>query len=184
MASGLLYLHRMEYLHRDVKSWNILLASHAPGSEDSVQATLADFGLAKQQGLWTANEAAGVSGSSGGSTGGSGGSSNQSRTLSSERSTQQSMLEEHTLGVGTPRYMAPEMLKMRGLPEVRPYDQSCDVYSFGLVLWEMMHGRMAFADVPSAHEVCRLTYLLTYSLTYLARMRCAAGWPGPEASVD
>lgn len=48
--------------------------------------------------------------------------------------------DEHTLGVGTLRYMAPE----RVLPSLGPtpftrgqYSTACDVYSFGSLLWEV-----------------------------------------------
>ena len=49
--------------------------------------------------------------------------------------------EEHTPAMGTLRYMAPEVIKGGR------YDSSCDVYSFGLVLWEMIHpGHIAFGQ--------------------------------------
>ncbi|KAI9119412.1 hypothetical protein K1719_010087 [Acacia pycnantha] len=38
---------------------------------------------------------------------------------------------EMTGGVGTPWYMAPEVLKGK------PYNKKCDVYSFGICLWEI-----------------------------------------------
>ena len=50
VASGLRYLHSMEYLHRDVKAQNILLTAPPSGDSDHVHAALADFGLAKQLG--------------------------------------------------------------------------------------------------------------------------------------
>jgi len=45
---------------------------------------------------------------------------------------------QHTVGVGTFRYAAPEIY--RGLA----YDESIDVYAFGLLLWEMSHNQIAF----------------------------------------
>eukprot|EP00026_Physarum_polycephalum_P001170 Phypoly_transcript_01171.p1 GENE.Phypoly_transcript_01171~~Phypoly_transcript_01171.p1 ORF type:complete len:1117 (+),score=199.88 Phypoly_transcript_01171:88-3438(+) len=44
-------------------------------------------------------------------------------------------------GIGTPTYMAPEMLKGR------KYSDKVDVYSFGLILWQMFTGQKPFADL-------------------------------------
>ena len=41
---------------------------------------------------------------------------------------------------GTPVYVAPEVFRS----EV--YDSKADVYSFGIMLWEMWYGRQAFAE--------------------------------------
>ena len=46
---------------------------------------------------------------------------------------------EHTTGTGTPRYMAPEVL-------LGKYDESADVYSLALLIWEIMHQAVPFAD--------------------------------------
>jgi serine/threonine protein kinase len=65
--------------------------------------------------------------------------------------------EQHTMGVGTPRYAAPEIF---AVPDLRTsssrdvvsthtgYDERVDVYSFGLLLWEMSHNQIAFDGVP------------------------------------
>ena len=39
----------------------------------------------------------------------------------------------HTLDVGTPRYMAPEVCKRTGLGEKRSYNTKADVYSLGFI---------------------------------------------------
>ena len=64
---------------------------------------------------------------------------------------------KHTLGVGTLRYMAPEVnpeghgplqgIEVIGRAKWSEYDNRCDVYSFGLLLWEMAHGQIAFGDM-------------------------------------
>ncbi|CAM9585833.1 unnamed protein product, partial [Heterosigma akashiwo] len=48
---------------------------------------------------------------------------------------------DHSTGCGTPRYMAPEVWS--GLP----YNQSCDVYSFAIVAWQMFSGKLPFATM-------------------------------------
>ena len=43
--------------------------------------------------------------------------------------------------IGTPIYTAPEVILSR------PYDYKADIYSFGIMLWEMWYGTRAFRDV-------------------------------------
>ena len=46
--------------------------------------------------------------------------------------------------VGTLRYMAPELTVTPGTA----YSERCDVYSFGLLLWEIFHQEVAFGNAP------------------------------------
>lgn len=56
--------------------------------------------------------------------------------------------EQHTVGVGTPRYAAPETwLATSQDLSASTYDQRIDVYSFALLLWEMTHNEIAFDGV-------------------------------------
>ena len=41
---------------------------------------------------------------------------------------------------GTPVYIAPEVFHSK------LYDSKADIYSFGIILWEMWYGRQAFSD--------------------------------------
>ena len=64
------------------------------------------------------------------------------------------------MAFGTPRYQAPEISRMLALATPSLTDDTLDavisdarvdVYSYGLVLHEILHGRIAFAgDVPMA----------------------------------
>lgn len=45
---------------------------------------------------------------------------------------------EHTAETGTYRYMAPEVIRHQ------QYDHRCDVYSYGLLLWEVLHREIPF----------------------------------------
>ena len=93
-ACALAHLHTNGYMHRDIKTSNVLLS-------DGHVAKVADFGIAKYV-----------------------------RSPGDK---------EHTSGLGTLRYMAPEV------SEGSDYDSRCDIYSFGLLLWEMVcPGRIAF----------------------------------------
>ena len=45
--------------------------------------------------------------------------------------------------VGTPAYIAPEVFHTKTV-----YDNKADIYSLGIMMWEMWYGQQAFADVP------------------------------------
>ena len=46
----------------------------------------------------------------------------------------------HTVSVGTPFWVAPEIINGE------PYSSSCDVYSFGIILWELYTRRIPYDD--------------------------------------
>ena len=52
-------------------------------------------------------------------------------------------LGAHTTAVGTARYMAPEVLLSA------EYSFPCDVYSFGMLLWELTHDRVVFEKLKN-----------------------------------
>lgn len=48
-----------------------------------------------------------------------------------------------TKGMGTPRYMAPELL------EGKPYNEKADVYSFGILAWEILSQKLPYSEYSS-----------------------------------
>ncbi|OQS00679.1 protein kinase [Achlya hypogyna] len=92
IAEGLVYLHSMKVIHRDLKSRNVLL--------DSMKGTkLTDFGTSRE-----------------------------------------ATTETMTVGVGTYRWMAPEILTYN------QYTVAADVYSFGVIISELDTHRIPYSD--------------------------------------
>uniref|UniRef100_A0A4W5L7L4 Protein kinase domain-containing protein n=1 Tax=Hucho hucho TaxID=62062 RepID=A0A4W5L7L4_9TELE len=85
MVQGLVYLHSMDIIHRDIKSRNVLLHNEA----HTLRAKLTDFGISRIVDV------------------------------------------DMTARVGTFRWTAPEVL------EGSAYSLAADVYSLGMVLWEL-----------------------------------------------
>ncbi|KAL7532647.1 hypothetical protein ACHAWF_004204, partial [Thalassiosira exigua] len=98
VANGLFYLHKMNYMHRDVKPSNVLLSGDVKSGH--FVAKLTDFGLAAKL-------------------------QNEYVACTEEN-------KELTAETGTYRYMAPEVIRHER------YNHAADVYSFGLLMWEML----------------------------------------------
>lgn len=96
VARGMAYVHGLGYIHRDLKSDNLLIAA-----DRSIK--IADFGVARIE----------------------------------------VKTEGMTPETGTYRWMAPEMIQHR------PYTQKVDVYSFGIVLWELLTGMVPFHNMTA-----------------------------------
>ncbi len=103
LAQALHFAHKKGYVHRDVKSENILF-------DDNEQPVLTDFGIAKA-------------------------------SNSSTQMTQTGKL------IGTPEYMSPEQCRGRKL------DGRSDLYSLGIILYEMMTRKVPFTGEDSV-SVC------------------------------
>ncbi|KAJ7557201.1 hypothetical protein O6H91_05G116300 [Diphasiastrum complanatum] len=96
VAQGMEYLHSLGFIHRDLKSDNLLIAT-----DKSIK--IADFGVARIE----------------------------------------VQTEGMTPETGTYRWMAPEMIQHR------VYNHKVDVYSFGIVMWELITGSLPFQNMTA-----------------------------------
>ena len=56
--------------------------------------------------------------------------------------------EEHD-GAGTPMYQAPEVLQNAGV------GTAADVFSFGIIMWEMISGEIPYEVRPGRPSACK-----------------------------
>ena len=133
IGGGMSYLHEMRIVHRDLKSMNILVRSVRTSELEYIVAKVADFGLSKVK----------------------------------EKTTTFTM---QTLNMGTTRWMAPEMLKSQeesqnvesqkeradGVEMMIRYPFKCDIYSFGMVCYEVLTGHQPFYETSSLAEIKKM----------------------------
>jgi len=128
-------------LHRDIKPSNVLLdkLQHAKVCDFGLsrpytlsREALADLDLAPDLALLEGSANPSADGGSYSSAGG-GGDNQLSHTTDS------------TFAVGTLRYMAPEVMQRTDEAVKIRYDAFSDVYSFGILLWELSHRETPFA---------------------------------------
>ena len=132
ITAGLEAAHHLGIIHRDIKPANIFVTRDG-------QVKILDFGLAKLARL--------VSGAEDDSDPGSRGTEGAPRE-SGAAATPDAFLSLTGVAMGTAGYMSPEQVRGEKL------DARTDLFSFGLVLYEMATGKRAFAGNtrPELHE--------------------------------
>lgn len=122
IANAMNFLHKSGYMHRDLKTENVLVCDVILGSSRSYfnpVVKLADFGTSRGIGAYKASQALHV-----------------------------------TRDVGTPVFMAPEVLQ-----HSTTYTQSVDVYSYGIIMGQVATSELPyddddrFTDVPSFYRM-------------------------------
>lgn len=156
IAEGIEFLHgfRPMVIHRDLKCDNVMLTTDGKGPGARKKAKIADLGLhalVQENGTSSSRE-----------------NTNSHRKSRSQRSTslkaykkynqvkggsddeesddEETILYEMTGETGAYCYMAPEVLLGQ------PYNEKVDVFSFGIILYELFSRRMLVADFMNTNE--------------------------------
>eukprot|EP00911_Craspedida_sp_UC1_P002337 UC1_evm1s1757 len=127
LAEALKFLHFSGIAHRDLKPDNVLCVHHDCASP----AKVCDFNL----GSGSSDSGRYVRDSAGGGGGGA--------TMVIEEDSKP--LLPLLTPVGTPEYMAPEVVDALTLGQARAYDQRCDVWSLGVIVYIMLSGDPPFS---------------------------------------
>ena len=113
---GMRYLHSMNIIHRDLKLENILVLSVSESDTRDGICKISDFGTARETDI--------------------------SNTLSMTESQSKTMSMTMTSNIGTPLYMAPEILSGQS-----HYSQKADIYSYGIVLCGLWNQQIPYSDM-------------------------------------
>ncbi|KAJ4885024.1 Mitogen activated protein kinase kinase kinase-related [Raphanus sativus] len=106
ICRGLMCIHRMGIVHRDIKSANCLLSS-------KLTVKICDFGLSRIMTGTTMRDA---------------------------------------VSAGTPEWMAPELIRNE------PFSEKCDIFSLGVIMWELCTLTRPWEGVPPERVVYAVAY--------------------------
>jgi len=150
LASAIHSVHNLDYVHRDIKPDNILI-------DITGHIKLSDFGLSKKFTDNTASNFEGV----GGGINSAGPVENKRQAGPKNRNKYKKQRRELLYStVGTPDYMAPEILQQRG------YSSAVDWWSLGIITYECLVGYPPFySDDGDAMQTCRKIIHHTTSLS-------------------
>ena len=127
---ALKFAHVRGIVHRDIKPGNILISKRA-------EVKLADFGIASTE---SENEPSQKNESAADSSG---------KTVAETSTTQiTGELTSHGVTLGTPAYMSPEQIT-----DSRSVDRRADIYSMGVMLYEMLTGTKPFPSALNAETL-------------------------------
>lgn len=154
ICSGMAYIHSQNIVHCDVKSQNILVSGHQPaqdatscwgtwapfshGLRQVLKVKICDFGFASHVGGKDTDDTVDLE--------------PQGELDESDPSTDFYKKTVHVGCLGTYHYMAPEVFRAEG------YSKASDVYSFGMVLWEMIMRRVPFKDYTAFQVMAEVGY--------------------------
>lgn len=141
IVAGLLELHRLRILHRDLKPANVFLKRGRDASASARKAGGVKAAPGRRRGP-TAAVAARLRAAANGVTGGT----STPRALVGDLGLARTVTGSQPLAstmVGTPHYTAPEIF------EGEPYGKKADIYSFGVCVYELMHGKPPHAEVQN-----------------------------------
>ncbi len=158
IATAMELVHSLGRMHRDMKSGNVLVWAVEQRGSLVMHVKVADFGTAtlidKAFGsVWT--------------------DASQPTSINMITTLRTATVTARTKGIGTPLWMAPEVISGQR------YNQKADVYSYGIVMWEIASQSEPWADVEADFLLNKLLELIREGV----RPTVASDWPQEYVSV-